>query len=122
MKFIFAAIIIGTTGLQAAEGKRLMTEKVGDQRLQYLLQTPNKEKKKPQAMGLAFCKASSNEEVIPPHLLLFNFSPNFQARVTLYMGANFLSIESISSDQFSITIPALTSLSWFSYYGGRGQP
>ena len=49
MKFIFTVIIISTTGLQATESKRLMTKKVGDQRLQYLLQSPAKDKVKPQS-------------------------------------------------------------------------
>jgi len=49
MKLFFATILIGTASLQAAEGKRLMAKKVGDQRLQYLLQTPLEDKKKPQA-------------------------------------------------------------------------
>ena len=49
MKLILAAILIGATGLQAAEGIQLMNKKVGDQRLQYLLQTPAKDMGKPES-------------------------------------------------------------------------
>ena len=49
MKLLLAAILIGATGLQAAEAIQLMNKKVGDQRLQYLLQIPAKDMEKPES-------------------------------------------------------------------------
>jgi len=49
MKFIFSVVLISATNLQAIEGERRMNKMVGDQRLHYLVQTPEKTKKKPKS-------------------------------------------------------------------------